>query len=86
MKIELTDINVALCIIQNISKSERGDGKLTIDLFNNSCIVTINYNGDELKARTISIESPHAVTKEWIGGEIAFEEIEKHLRAITQEG
>ncbi|MGM9847660.1 MAG: hypothetical protein ACI31F_06885 [Muribaculaceae bacterium] len=78
MKIKLTDIDVALCIIRNISKSEEGDGKLIIDLFN-SCRVTIDYNGEGLKSRKISIDSSHA-TKDWIGGEISVDEIESYLK------
>ena len=79
MKITLTDISIAVIILQNISKAESGDGMLIIELPQNITL-TIDYSGNNLESRCIQIDINGHCIKRWKGGEIAPDEIEKCLK------
>lgn len=79
MKITLTDINIAMIILQNISKAEYGDGVFTIELPKNITL-KIDYTGNDLDSRCIQIIYKGMLVKDWNGRNIVIDEIENCLK------
>lgn len=79
MNVTLTDIEIAIIILRNITKATTGEGLLTMSLPNNITL-TIDYRGDNLSSRCIQIYFNAKRIGEWKGGDIMVEEIESCLR------
>lgn len=82
MEIYLTDIDIAYCILVNITKSEIGNGILKIN-FPLSYTLVIDYRELSLNGRKISIDGPDNFHEEWIGSKIVPSEIQECLKTIS---